>query len=215
MVADCRSWRCCSQSFCLGGAWHDLHWNYVEADDLARYAADVAEPVCLEAVADQAFAVESRTTGKSAASNSCRATQRSRNRNHPLAQWHASGRRASGNVRLRVNGVLPEITPGDRLLVFARLAKSITGDESRPIRLRPAAERTAGRHCELFTQSPACVSVIEPASGCRPDSWLAAAGRWCQTAARSICRIRNNRQSRRRYCLASVANSMTKRWTPS
>jgi competence protein ComEC len=82
-------------------------------------------------------------------------------------------------VRLRVNGVLPDITPGDRLLVFARLSQLSPA-------LNPgqydyaAAERAAGRHCELFTQSPSCVSVIEPANNFSPETWLASAGRWCQ-----------------------------------
>jgi competence protein ComEC len=163
---------------CLGGAWHDLHWNYLQADELARYATEVAEPVCFEAIADKpsrwspaASATPLRAIPAEPRSEVEVRITRLRNGN----QWQT----ASGMIRLRVNGVLPDINPGDKLLVFGRLAKSTPP-------LNPgqydyaAAERAAGRHCEVFTQTPACVTLIDPASPLSPNTWLAAGGRWCQ-----------------------------------
>jgi competence protein ComEC len=163
---------------CLGAACHDFHWNYLQADELARYATEVAEPVCFEAIADKpsrwspaASATPLRAIPAEPRSEVEVRITRLRNGR----QWQT----ASGKIRLRVNGVLPDINPGDRLLVFGRLAKSTPP-------LNPgqydyaAAERAAGRHCEVFTQTPACVTVIEPASSLSPSSWLAAGGRWCQ-----------------------------------
>lgn len=173
----------------LGAAIHDLQWNYVAGDNLARFAGNVAEPVCLEAVATKpsrwspaaptsplrAIPVEPRSEVEIAVT-------RFRNGTH----W----RSASGEVRLRVNGVLPDITTGDRLLVFGRLGKP--SPAMNPGQYDYAeAERTAGRHCELFTQSPACVSVIEKASRGSPGRWLAEISRSCQ---RQIARYVGTRQ---------------------
>ncbi|MDZ4657347.1 MAG: ComEC/Rec2 family competence protein [Bythopirellula sp.] len=162
----------------VGGAWHDLHWNYWRNDELARYATDLTEPVCIKAVATQ----PSQWTPAPAATplRAIPAEPRSEvevriTRIRNGTNWQT----ATGAVRLRVNGVLPDITPGDQLLVFARLSQLTPA-------LNPgqydyaAAERAAGRHCELFTQSPACVSVIESANSFSPEKWLASAGRWCQ-----------------------------------
>jgi competence protein ComEC len=162
----------------LGGSWHDLRWNYCAKNDLARYAAVTTEPVCLKAIAmtPSSWRPAAETTPLRAIPAEPRSEveiQVTRLRNG--TRWQ----QASGTVRLRVNGVLPDITPGDQLLVFARLS------ELRPV-MNPGqfdfslADRAAGHHCELFTQSPACVSVLEPASSLSLETWLAAAGRLCQ-----------------------------------
>lgn len=163
---------------CLGGAWHDLHWNYLRLDELARYAREVAEPVCFEAIAEkpsQWSPAPTATPLRAIPAEPRSEVEITITRLRNGSQWQD----ASGNVRLRVNGVLPDINPGDRLRVFGRLGKSTPA-------LNPgqydyaAAERAAGRHCEVFTQTPACVTVIDAASPLRPSSWLAAGGRWCQ-----------------------------------
>jgi competence protein ComEC len=163
---------------CLGGAWHDLHWNYLRFDELARYAKEVAEPVCFEAIAEkpsQWSPAPSATPLRAIPAEPRSEVEITITRLRNGSEWQD----ASGDVRLRVNGVLPDINPGDRLLVFGRLSKSTPA-------LNPgqydyaAADRAAGRHCEVFTQNPACVAVIDPASPFNPNTWLAAGGRWCQ-----------------------------------
>jgi competence protein ComEC len=165
-------------TFCLGGAAHNLQWNYVAADDLARYASDLDEPVCIEAIA----------TEPSQWSPAAQATPLRAIPAEPRSEVEIevtrlrNGRRwqqASGSVRLRVNGVLPDITTGDRLLVFARLGKPMPA--MNPGQYDYAqAERTTGRHCELFTQSPACVSVIKHGRWWSIAPWRAVVSRACQ-----------------------------------
>lgn len=162
----------------LGGSWHDLRWNYCANNDLARYAEATTEPVCLKATATMpsSWRPATETTPLRAIPVEPRSEveiQVTRLRNG--TRWQ----QASGTVRLRVNGVLPEITPGDQLLIFARLSelRSVMNPGQFDFSL---ADRAAGHHCELFTQSPACVSVLEPASSLSLETWLAAMGRWCQ-----------------------------------
>ena len=165
-------------TFCLGAAGHNLHWNYVAADDLARYASNIDEPICLEAIATRpsqwrpaAQATPLRAIPAQPRSEVEIKVTRLRNGTH----WQ----HASGNARLRVNGVLPDITTGDRLLVFARLGKPMPA--MNPGQYDHAqAERTAGRHCDLFTQSPACVSVAQSAPWWSFDRWTTAVSRHCQ-----------------------------------
>jgi competence protein ComEC len=163
---------------CLGGTWHDLNWNYVRRNDLTRYAAETAEPVCLEVVATKA----SQWSPAPTASPLRAIPAEPRSEVDVRVTRLRNGKRwqtATGEVRLRVNGILPDITPGDELLVFARLSK--VSPAMNPGQYDYAnTERAAGRHCDLFSQSPACVSVLQSASLLNPQSWLAAAGRWSQ-----------------------------------
>lgn len=161
----------------LGALWHDSHWNYLTSDELALYSTPTAEPVCVEATA-----VTPSKWSPAPASEPLRAIPgepRSEveirvSRVRDGTDW----RTASGRVRLRVNGVLPDITPGDQLLVFARLSQ-VTPAMNPGQYDFAAAERAAGRHCELFTQSPAAVSVVQAANAF-PSRWFATIGRWCQ-----------------------------------
>jgi competence protein ComEC len=165
-------------TFFLGASAHDLHWNYVAADDLARYAGEADQPVCIEAIATNPS--QWSPAARASPLRAIPAEQRSEVQIEVIRLRNGTRwQRASGNVRLRVNGVLPDITTGDRLLVFARMGNSSPA-------LNPGqydfaqAERTAGRHCELFTQSPACVSVIEDAAWWWPSRWTAVVSRHCQ-----------------------------------
>jgi len=174
------SWTLLLAALCIGGAWHHLRWNYFAADDLARFAREAAQPVCVEAV------VTGRTKQSPApAPNPLRAMPvgpRSDTlvrilRIRDGTRW----RNASGNCRLRVASELVEVQAGDRLRVYARF------NRPRPA-LNPGqydraqTERRAGRHCELFCAEPECVSVLSFADTREPAA-SSILGRWLDTVA--------------------------------
>ncbi|WP_168205361.1 ComEC/Rec2 family competence protein [Bythopirellula goksoeyrii] len=162
----------------LGGAWHHFRWNTIGQDELVRFAPAVATPVCLEAIVTSPL-----QHSPAPPSNPLRAIPADSQsqllvevtRIRDGTNWHDT----SGETRLRINGTLREISPGDRIIVFGQLGKS------RPV-LNPgqydyaAAERSGGRLCELFTGSPECVTVVQNGGSFSPGRWLAAIGNRCQ-----------------------------------
>ena len=152
----------------IGGAWHHYRWNAVAQNELVWFAPEIAAPVCLEAMATSPL-----QHSPAPAANPLRAIPAQAEsqllvevtRIRDGTAWHET----SGQTRLRINGTLSEVVPGDRLMIFAQLGRS------RPA-LNPgqydyaAAERTSGRLCELATRSPECVTVIQPASVLNPQS---------------------------------------------
>ena len=163
---------------CVGGTWHRYSWNSIATAEVARFASEGAQPVCLEAVA-----LNSSTWYPAAKSNPLRAipaesrsdvlveVTRLRNGTH----WQPS----EGRTRLRIRGTSPPFAAGDHLRVYARLGKS------RP-QLNPgqydyaAVERSAGRHCELYARYPECVTKLPPTFGHRFARWLAEVREYCQ-----------------------------------
>lgn len=162
----------------IGGAWHHFRWNIISQEQLVRFAPDVATPVCLEAIASGPI-----QHSPAPPPNPLRAIP-AESRSQLIVQvmrirdgtnWRDTG----GETRLRINGTLREIVPGDRILVYGQL------ERARPA-LNPgqydyaAAERADGRLCELYTGSPECVTVVKQASLFTPQRWLAVLGRQCQ-----------------------------------
>ncbi len=159
---------------CLAGSWHHLRWNYFEHDHLARFTTEVSQPVCLQAVA-----LDRLKWSPAPTSNPLRAIpigprseiQVRVTRIRDGREW----RDVSGVCKLRINGELHDILAGDQLQVFALMG-----------RLSPAmnpgeydwslAERGAGRYCEIFCKSPACVSVTKAASNWNVGRWLPLVG---------------------------------------
>jgi competence protein ComEC len=165
--------------FSLAGAWHHLHWNYVDRDHLARFAREVSQPVCLEVVALD------RTKYRPALPfNPLRALPAQERSEVEVqvtqlrdgTQW----RTATGKCRLRVAGQLDGIATGDRLRVFAKFSRP------RPA-LNPGqynwaeAQRGAGRYCELFSGAPECVSVVQPAAFSSVGRWWDKIASQCQS----------------------------------
>jgi len=163
---------------CLSGSWHHLRWHYYEQDHLARYATEVLQPVCLEAVALDRLKSIPAPTSDSLRAMPVGPRSEIRVRVTRLRDGR-TWREVSGTCKLRVRGQLQNVMSGDELQVFALLG-----------RLTPAlnpgeydwslAARGAGRHCELYCKSPACVSVTKVASGWNVGRWLHQIGQRCQ-----------------------------------
>ncbi len=161
----------------LGGAWHHLQWNYLAADDLALFASNVSEPVCVEAV------VTSRAKQSPAPPpNPLRAlpigprwaTTLRVTRLRDGTHW----RHVRGHCRLRVAGKLTGVAVGDRVLVFAQFKR--TRPAMNPGQYDWAqAERGVGRHCELFCAEPECVTIVESAASSPLSRWVGNAAARC------------------------------------
>ncbi len=165
--------------FSLAGAWHHLHWNYVASNNLARFASEAPQPVCVEVVA-----IDRTKFSPAPPKNILRALPAGPRsevevriaRIRDGTEW----RTASGTSRLRIAGQLSGIDVGDRLVVFAHFSRP------RPV-LNPGqydwakAARGAGWHCELFCEAPECVTVVRPAVGASVGGWLGAAANQCKT----------------------------------
>lgn len=163
---------------CLGGGWHHLHWNYYEQNHLARFATEVPQPVCLEAVA-----LDRIKWSPAPPTNPLRAlpvgprseirVQVTRVRDG--REW----REVTGTCKLRVDGELREVMAGDELQVFALMGRLVPA-------LNPGeydwqlSERGAGRHCEIYCKSPACVTVTHAESDWAVGRWLHNIGRRCE-----------------------------------
>ncbi|MCH2115832.1 MAG: ComEC/Rec2 family competence protein [Pirellulales bacterium] len=155
---------------CVGGGWHHLYWNYVANNQIARFALEHSQPVCVEAVA-----VDRTKSSPAPAVDPLRAVQVGPTsellvrvtRLRDGHQW----RNVSGRCRLRVAGELDRITTGDRLLVFALCER--TSPAVNPGQYDWATvERGAGRYCELFCRAPECVTVLEAATAGVASRWI-------------------------------------------
>ena len=155
---------------CVAASWHHLSWEFYEYDHLARFNTDVPQPVCLEAEA-----VSRLKWSPSPPSNPLRALPvgpRSEmmvrvTRVRDGRKW----REVSGTCKLRIDGELHDVSVGDRLQVFAlmgRLTPALNPGEY-DWRL---SERGAGRHCEIYCKSPACVTIADEAGGWSASGWL-------------------------------------------
>ena len=154
----------------LAGSWHHLRWHYFEYDHLARFTTEVSQPVCLQVVA-----LDRLKWSPAPTQNPLRAIpvgSRSEievrvTRVRDGQQW----REVSGVCKLRTNGELHDIMAGDELQVFALMGRL-------SLAMNPGeydwslAERGAGRYCEIYCKSPACVSVIKAASNWNVGRWL-------------------------------------------
>lgn len=151
-------------------AWHEASWAQYATDEIGTFAADNAQPICLQAVARsgprRVPAPEFdplRPIGTA---------DRSRLTVELLAvrdgdRWVT----ASGGTMLDVNGHLLGVQAGDRLLVFAQLRAATP--PANPGEFDFAAYQRADRRlCRLSTDHPECVTVVAPASFWQPRRWL-------------------------------------------
>lgn len=171
---------------CLGGSWHHLHWHYYEQDHIARFASEVPQPVCLQAVV-----LDRLKYSPAPPSNPMRALPvgpRSEiqvyvTRLRDGQEWRST----SGSCKLRVNGALQDIMAGDEIMIFAQLGRISPA-------LNPGeydwsqARRGAGQHCELFCRAPACVSLTKAGSRWTANRWLHQVGQRCERRLASYVR---------------------------
>lgn len=146
----------------LGAAWHHAWWRLYPASDLSRFAREIAQPTCLEALA----LTSPRWIPEPAPSplRTIPATERSE-----LLVWvtairhHSTFVPTSGRAELLVAGPPPEICAGDRLRIYAHLSRA-----AQP--LNPGepdfawyqrAERVSGR---LFADFPNSVERLSRGS---------------------------------------------------
>lgn len=162
----------------LGGGWHHLRWHYFEHNHLARFASEVPQPVCLEAVAlDRIkWSPAPPTNPLRALPVGPRSEIRVRvTRVRDGREW----RDVTGTCKLRVDGELRDVMAGDELKIFALMGTLTPA-------LNPGeydwqlSERGAGRHCEIYCKSPACITVTRTESDWAVGRWLHNLGRRCE-----------------------------------
>ncbi len=165
-------------------AWHHLHWHIYPADDLARFASEHREPVCLDAVVLTAPRVRPMPphdpmhpipAGARVQFDVAPAAVRDRR------QW----RPASGRAQITVYAEVDGICVGDRVRILGRFA--------RPAPARNPGEfdyanylRTRRVLVQLSTSYAESVSVVKPGSPASPARWLA------RLRARSASVLRRN-----------------------
>jgi hypothetical protein len=124
----------------LGGAWHHWRWNLVVENELARFASETPQPACVEVVlADR---VKVSPPADDSPLRAIPAGTVSEATVHVVAiRDGARWRPAAGWSRLRVAGQWRGV-PGDRLRVYAQLARPAPAMNPGSIRLgRPRAPR--------------------------------------------------------------------------
>jgi competence protein ComEC len=161
----------------LGGAWEHWRWNYVDEDDLGLFAAEAPRPTCVEVVLAERVQITPASQRSPLRAMPARTMSEATVRAIAIRDG-AAWRAIEGKSRLRVAGELRGVVPGDRLRVFAQLGRQ-------PPPLNPgqydwaAAERRAGRLCELYCDDPQCVSVSQPASAWGVGRLVFAVRSWC------------------------------------
>jgi competence protein ComEC len=161
----------------VGGAWEHWRWNFVDADDLGLFAAEAAQPACVDVVLAERVKISPPSAGSPLRAIPARTMSEATVRVVAIRDG-AAWRPAAGESRLRVAGELHGLVPGDHLRVFAQLGRQ-------PPPLNPgqydwaAAERRNGRLCELFCDDPQCVAVQQSAPAASASRALFAVRSWC------------------------------------
>ena len=150
----------------VSGAWHHLEWHFFAADDIGLFAHEQAEPVCIEAIAASGPRVIPAPPYDPL--RSIKKNDQTRFTIRAIAirdggEW----RSASGTAEIDLDGQLGEhheIHAGDRLRIFGRM--SAPSPASNPGET-DYAELARGRRqiAAVFVKQPACISLVEPASG--------------------------------------------------
>ncbi len=143
-----------------GAAWHDLRWSRFDDDDIGRYAAFDAQPVCVDAVALET--PDRISAPQSTPLRAIPAGERSRLVIQVTAirdgtHW----RQASGICQLTVNGHLLGVRPDDHLRIFGQLARP--SPPLNPGEFDFAEHARADRQLARMRSSvPECVRVLQP-----------------------------------------------------
>jgi len=153
-----------------GGAWHHCRWPLVEDDALGFSTQRIGQPVCLEGIVLSG----PRRVLWSAPDPMQVLPQRDRTRVElevVEVRNGSSWERASGRARLTVAGELAGVFAGDRLRVFGQLGE--------PQPARNPGEFDFAVHCRadrlqslLRTESPECLSVVEPGPPLSVRRWI-------------------------------------------
>jgi len=160
-----------------GAAWHDWRWQLADADDLARFARESAQPTCVAAIVEDRVRISPPDAPNPLRAMPARTMSEATVRILEIRdgpRW----RPAAGLSRLRVAGALAGVGPGDRVQLFAQVARPEPP-------LNPgqydwaAAERRDGRLTELYCDDPRCVSVVAPAPWHDIERALYAIRSWC------------------------------------
>ncbi|HBO43465.1 MAG TPA: DNA internalization-related competence protein ComEC/Rec2 [Planctomycetaceae bacterium] len=152
------------------GVWHHLRWSLFTADDIGRFVQEPAEPVCVEALVEQA----GRRLAAPEYDPMRIIPQGDRTQFELRLQKIRDGsvwRSASGRATLLVDGQMPDIRAGDRLRVFGKLAGARV--ECNPGQFDRAEYLRADRvRATLRAGHRECVVVVERAGDGAAGWWL-------------------------------------------
>ena len=152
-----------------GAAWHEARWSLFASDDLATFAREAAQPVCIEAVARhgprrlpaaefdplRAMSIPDRSRLKLFVT-----------RVRDGDQW----RPAAGMTTLDVTGHVLGVRAGDRLQIFAQLREATA--PMNPGEFDFAAHLRADRQlCRLTTDHPQCLTTVARGAWWNPPRW--------------------------------------------
>lgn len=165
----------------LGGLREHLAWRVFPADEISRWATDEEKPILIEATVlalpklYQARGYDPLITAKG---DPRERPQRTRLKLRATALREGNlWRSASGNLACAIDGDLGELRPGDRVRVAGFISRL-------PSALNPgefdfAQHARADRElCQVRSDIPAAVEIIQKAEWYWPSRWLPAMRRW-------------------------------------
>lgn len=161
-----------------GAAWHHRCWNEFPWGDLGRFALEESRPTCVSGVVAERVKISppaDRSPLRAVPAQTISETTLEVEQIRHGARWRPAG----GQTRLRVAGELRGVALGDRVVVFAQLAKPLPP-------LNPgeydwqAHERRFRRNSELYCDHVRCVAVTSAAPALESESLLARLRGWCE-----------------------------------
>ncbi|MBX3415492.1 MAG: ComEC/Rec2 family competence protein [Pirellulales bacterium] len=154
----------------LSGAWHHACWRLFDVDEISRFTTEVAQPVCLEAIAASTPTrvpappfdpLRALPSGESTRLDVIVTELRDRD------VW----RRGAGRATLIVEGHLLGVRSGDRLRIFGQLAGP--APVLNPGQFDFASFARGDRQMALIrTDHPDAVTRIAPGTRTTPAAWL-------------------------------------------
>jgi len=169
MGPRCGAWCLILAVLSVAGAWHHDRWRLFDARDLGRFATEVPEPVCIEAVASRS----PRLLPAPPFDPMCTLPRGDRSRltvRVKRIRQDDTWRSAAGQANLVVDGHLLDVRAGDRLRIWALLSAPV--EPRNPGDFDYAkADRSQRRLCRLHAHHPECVVRVR-----RP--WYPGIGSW-------------------------------------